>query len=285
VPDTSFRPMPIPTPLASITSNLTTARAPCVYLNPGASDSALQRTRLGGSPFMPRDARWPRSDRGPLSFVGQLDFGELFEVHRGQAELPDAGILSFYYDVEEQPWGYDPGHAAGFALLYEPERARAIEVEPPDGAIPFDVEPLSATFGWSLPTLEDLSTRSWVFESPAQRKYYADYQAEHSTSQGGGIPGLRQQVGGHAEWLKPDGRLTAELASSGVHAGGEPRTWRAADTRRAEADAESWRLLWQLKPEDERFTWVDLGTLYVLIRAQDLSARRFERAWVVFQST
>jgi hypothetical protein len=166
--------------------------------------------------------------------------------------------------------------------VYAPDAAQAVDVEPPEGAIPFDEEPLAATPALSLPWLGDRALASW--SPPPSERAYRDFVERFALSQGGGIPALRQQVGGHAQWLQRDGRITAELASSGVHAGGDPRTWRSADLRRAEAEAESWRLLWQLKPEDDRFTWVDLGTLYVLIRDEDLRARRFERAWVVFQS-
>jgi uncharacterized protein YwqG len=42
--------------------------------------------------------------------------------------------------------------------------------------------------------------------------------------------------------------------------------------------------LWQLEPHDDRFTWVEMGTIFVLLRKNDLAARRFDRAWVVFQA-
>lgn len=258
---------------------------PCVILHPADDADEDVRTRLGGSPLLAPGAAWPRSDRGPLSFVGQIDFRELHAAHRGELPLPADGILTFFYDVEEQPWGYDPAHGAGFALLYAPEAALAIEVEVPDGAIPFDPEPLTAVRALSLPWPGDRTLASWGSDRTSWERAYADLAERFVLTQGGGIPALRQQVGGHAQWLQIDGRVTAELASSGVHAGGDPRTWRSADLRRAESEAEGWTLLWQLKPEDDRFTWVDLGTLYVLIRDEDLRARRFERAWVVFQST
>jgi uncharacterized protein YwqG len=273
----------LPSELLPLRERIEASIAPCIVLHPADCSQDL-RTRVGGSPLLPPGAEWPRSDRGPLSFVGQLDFRELGAAHGRDLGLPDDGVLSFFYDVEEQPWGYDPSHGSGFALLYAPDTARAVDVEPPDGAIPFDLEPLAATPSMSLPSAGDRALASWGARGPWERAYRS-FADRFALERGGGlVPGLRQQVGGHAQWLQRDGRLTAELASSGVHAGGDPRTWRSADLRRAEAEAESWRLLWQLKPEDDRFTWVDLGMLYVLVREDDLRARRFDRAWVVFQS-
>ena len=281
----------LPAELESLRERIEASVAPCVLLHPEPDPHGHVRTRLGGAPLLDPTAEWPRSDRGPLSFVGQLDFRELRAAHRGELPLPDDGILTFFYDVEEQPWGYDPAQASGFALLYAPDPARAIEVEIPDGAIPFDAEPLAATPAISIPWPGDHAIASWdredraLGERPPWERAYARFAEHFVLTQGGGIPALRQQVGGHPQWLQSDGRMTAELASSGVHAGGDPRAWRSADLRRAEAEIERWTVLWQLKPEDDRFTWVDLGTLYVLIRDEDLRSRRFDRAWVVFQST
>ncbi|AKF05036.1 YwqG family protein [Sandaracinus amylolyticus] len=280
----------LPAEIEAVRERIEASIAPCLFLSP-AEDGELTRTRLGGAPLLPPGVAWPRSDRGPLSFVGQLDFRELQHaaqkcaaVRELDVALPTDGVLSLFYDVEEQPWGYDPAHASGFALVYAPDPARAVDVEPPEGAIPFDEEPLVAGAGLTLPWPDDRAYASLEITGEAAERTYRDYVERFSLAQGRGIPALRQQVGGHAQWLQRDGRITAELASSGVHAGGDPRTWRSADLRRAESEAQSWRLLWQLKPEDDRFTWVDLGTLYVLIRDEDLRAQRFERAWVVFQS-
>lgn len=276
----------LPPELEAIRAHIERGIAPCIVLSPAADPDADARTRLGGSPLLLPEHDWPRGDRGPLSFVGQIDFRELRAAKGPEIGLPDDGILAFFYDVEEQPWGYDPAHASGFALRYAPSSERAVDVEIPEGAIPFDPEPLTISPALSVPWPGDRSLAAWTSDDRARwEPAYARFAERFTLAQGTGIFGLRQQVGGHAQWLQIDGRITAELASSGVHAGGDPRTWRSADLRRAESEAERWRLLWQLKPDDERFTWVDLGTLYVLIRDEDLRARHFDRAWVVFQSS
>jgi uncharacterized protein YwqG len=276
----------LPIDLEPLRDDIQRAIAPAIVLSPAGGGRDDRRTRLGGTPLLAPGVEWPRSDRGPLSFLGQLDFRELAVAHGPEIGLPSEGVLALFYDVEEQPWGYDPTHRTGFAVLYAPDAARAVHVELPDGAIPFDPEPLVPAPALSLPWLGDRTLASWEGGGRGDwKRAYAQFVERFTLAQGEGIPALRQQVGGHAQWLQGDGRLTAELASSGVHAGGHWHAWRSADLRRAEAEAASWRLLWQLRPEDDRFTWVDRGTLYVLIREQDLRARRFEHAWVVFQSS
>lgn len=74
-------------------------------------------SRIGGLPVLPRFGAWPRQARGRLAFIAQINLGE---IPRGVAEdgLPDSGLLLFFYDAEQQTWGYDPADQGSFAVLY-----------------------------------------------------------------------------------------------------------------------------------------------------------------------
>jgi hypothetical protein len=275
----------LPEVLEPLRDRIEASLAPAIVLGPAEGD-AMPRTRFGGAPLLAPGIEWPRSDRGPLSFLAQIDFRELRGFGGDGLVLPKDGVLTFFYDVEEQPWGYDPSHASGWALSYARDSATAVDVESPHGAIPFDPEPLVPTTSPTLPWPGDLALRSFG-SSPERAPWAREYKAFVESFSLATAPPLaigpgRQQIGGHAQWLDGDGRVTAELASSGIHA---PRgRARANERERAEAGALDWVLLWQLEPHDDRFTWVELGTLFVLVRKTDLAALRFDRAWVVFQA-
>ena len=276
----------LPASLDALRDPIEASLAPAIVLSPAEHD-AIARTRFGGAPLLAPGVIWPRSDRGPLSFIGQIDFRELRGFGGDGLVLPNDGILAFFYDVEDQPWGYDPSHASGWALAYAPDSASAVDVEAPHGAIPFNEEPLTPTSTLSLPWPGDLALESFA-EHPEQAPWARAYRDFAESFTASSAPPLalgphRQQVGGHPQWLDGDGRVTAELASSGIHAK-DRGTLRSSDRRRGESGARDWRLLWQLEPIDDRFTWVGLGTLYVLIREEDLGLRRFDRAWVIFQA-
>lgn len=277
----------LPAVLEPLRDRIEATLAPSIVLGPAERD-ANNRTRFGGAPLLAPGIEWPRSDRGPLSFVSQIDFRELRGFGGDGLVLPTDGVLTFFYDVEEQPWGYDPSHSSGWALSYAPDSERAIDVEAPHGAIPFDADPLTPSTVPTLPWPGDLALRTFG-ESPERAPWAREYKAFVESFTIASAPELglgpgRHQIGGHPQWLDGDGRLTAALASSGVHAGSDRGRWSANDLHRAEAAASDWQLLWQLEPHDDRFTWVEMGTLFVLIRKQDLAARRFDRAWVVFQA-
>lgn len=277
----------LPPTLEPLRERIEATLAPAIVLGP-AEREAVHRTRFGGAPLLAPGVEWPRSDRGPLSFLGQIDFRELRGFGGDGLVLPPDGILTFFYDVEEQPWGYDPSHASGWALSYAPDSARAIDVEAPEGAIPFDAEPLAPSTAQTLPWPGDLSLRSFG-QTPERAPWAREYKAFVESFTVANAPVLavgpgRQQIGGHPQWLDGDGRITAELASSGIHVGSDRGRLSSHELMRAEEGAREWQLLWQLEPHDDRFTWVEMGTIFVLIRRRDLAARRFDRAWVVFQA-
>ncbi len=272
----------LPPQLEAFRTHIEETAAPCIALRP-ADRLETGGSRLGGAPRLVRSTPWPRSDRGPLSFVGQLDFRDLSAAGGGALGLPTSGVLSLFYDVEDPPTGHDPAHASGFSVIYVENPEDAVEVDPPDGTIPFDEEVLIPVASTSIPWSGDSAVSAWL--GGAHRAIYREFHEQLVFSQIRGIPALCTQVFGHPQWLTVDGRVTAELAANGVLAGLERRSWLPLESKRALVERSNWHLLWQLKPNDDRFTWVDIGTLFVLIRDEDLRARRFERSWVVFQTS
>ncbi len=277
----------LPPILEPIRARIEPAIAPSVGLAPAPAGSARPSSHFGGEPRLPLGTPWPRSDRGPLSFLGELDLRELASVGGVTLGLPRVGLLALFYDVEEQPWGNDPSHASSFAVVYTADEEDAFVTEAPEGVIPFNEEPLVAWRARSLPGTHDLAARALLAGcGDEELRAYADrVEALAITDAPSNIlPVLRQQVGGHPQWRTHDGRVTAELASS-RRAARDIGALGAADRARVESAASSWRLLWQLEPQDDRFTWASTGALYVLLRESDLATRRFDRAWVTFQAS
>jgi hypothetical protein len=75
-------------------------------LDVGGDGAALGRTRLGGRPDLQRGAPWPTCGGRPLSFLAQVDLGEL------NAAVPGAtrghGLLSVFADLREAANGVPP---------------------------------------------------------------------------------------------------------------------------------------------------------------------------------
>lgn len=79
-----------------------------------AQDIPVGASKLGGRADLPPGEPWPSRDGRPLSFVVQVDLATVDTA----GVLPADGLLSFFYDAVEQPWGSEDGDASGTAVRW-----------------------------------------------------------------------------------------------------------------------------------------------------------------------
>src|SRR5215218_5327230 len=89
-------------------------------------------TKIGGRPDLPKETPWPRRSNRvrevamepvlgaiPLAFLTQVDLAEAARaLPADENPLPASGVLSFFYDAYDQPWGYDPEDRHDFRVIY-----------------------------------------------------------------------------------------------------------------------------------------------------------------------
>src|SRR5262245_3485972 len=103
--------------VASLTRHL--ARPAIHVLKCGAPT----RSHFGGIPDLPKDVPWPAWRRGKLAFLARIALTELRLAH-SVPWLPQSGALLFFYDIENEPWGFDPGDRGGAKVLFLPDVGR-----------------------------------------------------------------------------------------------------------------------------------------------------------------
>lgn len=243
------------------------------------SDAAIAgASRLGGFPDLPAGLPWPVSDDGtPLSFIAQLDLGQM-AAHDADGILPRTGLLSFFYEAATQSaWGYAPADHGAWAVMYT---AGGIAVEPrevPD-AVPGEgrfpavgLSPhLELTFApWESFLVERLGmTREEGFA-------YADVLGAGGTTM--------HRLLGHPDPLQGDMQLECQLVTHGLYCG-NLSGYRDERAARLAPGAADWRLLFQVDSQDEAaMMWGDVGRLYYWIRHEDLIAGHWELSWLILQ--
>jgi len=235
-------------------------------------------SRLGGSPDLPPDVAWPADGDGtPLSFIAQLDMRQL-AAHDAEGILPRAGLLSFFYAAASQrAWGFDPADHGAWAVIHTAGGAPAGPREAP-GAVPaegrFAAAGLSADVELTFVPWESFAAENLGMSREEIRAY-----ARALPSGDGPIHRLL----GHPDPVQGDMQLECQLATNGLYCGDASgyRDPRAARLRPGAAD---WRLLLQVDSQDETgMMWGDLGRLYYWIRQEDLTARRWDRTWLILQ--
>jgi uncharacterized protein YwqG len=294
-----------------------------IVATPAPAPVALGTSRFGGEPDLPVGAEWPEWDstaslrkqiehaertirehptaragqeriiarvreklehaRRTLAFMAQLDLADLGGL-RTTLALPADGTLWFFYELEEQPWGFDPGDRDGWRVLYAPKGtplARTPPPRPPRGE-PLGEGAMRFEQAWSLP---DDVTLPGPFGGKELSRWDEDGD---DTPYGELVQRCRgtepqHQVGGHPAQIQGEMPIACQLTSRGHYTGGGD--WNFPDMARHEREARQWRLLFQLDTDEDALgcMWGDGGTLYWWIRDDDLRALRFDRAWFKLQ--
>lgn len=80
-------------------------------------DIPIGSSKFGGLPDLPLHFAFPKYHNGYLTFLAQINLQETKPFDKNNL-LPDTGILFFFYDVVEQPWGIDEEDKESFKILY-----------------------------------------------------------------------------------------------------------------------------------------------------------------------
>ncbi|MDK9646290.1 DUF1963 domain-containing protein [Propionibacterium freudenreichii] len=98
------------------------------------------QSRLGGRPDVPRDFEWPRfQDKDddsadanrPLTFLAQVNLADATRYDT-EGLLPTAGVLSFFYEMETQEWGFDPRDKGSARVFFFEDPATLRPASVPD---------------------------------------------------------------------------------------------------------------------------------------------------------
>ena len=237
-------------------------------------------SKLGGRPDLPAAIDWPEYEGLPQSFLAQLNLAELAGLE-GVDALPRVGVLSFFYDAEQRPWGFNPAESSGWKVVYSPNPAQLQRVEPPAAL------PGSGRFGAAhLHARSEITYAPWEFSEIQALGLTFDQQLACGGVMGDvlgePVPPLHRLLG-HPDPIQGNMQLECQLASHGLNVGNSS----GYDDPRAAAlsqGATAWRLLLQLDTDDDiDMMWGDVGMLYFWIHKDDLAARAWERAWFALQ--
>ena len=252
-------------------------------------------SKFGGRPDVPAGFVWPVFETKtfdgdgvkprPLAFLAQFDCARLAELDP-EGLLPRTGLLSFFYELGSQRWGYDPKDAGCARVFWFDGEPLAPAEFPQDLDENFRLPELAAELsgGTDAPDFQDaclalnypFSANDYRFFDQARRELGYAY------------PDNRSQLLGWPDIIQNNMTLECELVSRGHYLGG---SWEGVPLEERDAlrvpSIQDWRLLFQLDTVasgDFELMFSDCGRIYFYIRREDLLARRFDRAWLVLQS-
>ena len=240
---------------------------------------AVGTSKLGGVPDLMDDVVWPMMGDVPLAFVAQFDLSAVqpFDVDK---LLPNSGLLSFFFDANQQVYGSDPADKAGWKVIYSTVDKAALKRRTFPDTLPKEAQfaPCAVAFSSevTLPQRPNLLDKALDWNDK-ERQGYSDLMAAFPSEED--RKQLHHRLLGHSDDLQDDMHLQAQLVSHGF-----------TDDQSAEAKAlvdgaTDWLLLFQVDSDtNAHMQWGSTGLLYYWITKQDLQARSFDKVWCVLQS-
>jgi uncharacterized protein YwqG len=259
---------------------------PAALLIPGSIGAGIEATasRLGGQPAVPPGFVWPRHRDAPLAFLAQLRLDEVPAAVRLDLGLPATGLMAFFYEAKDQPWGFDPVDRGAAVVLCFAELAELARRPPPaelNRALVFTERALALREELSLPAPGTPVYQDFLGGAAEddQEAYILAFEGQTEPDR---ATALRHQLGGFAAPIQGPMEVECALVSAGVSSDGIDELDEAT-LERLEAEAPRWRLLLQLESDDGLGPWGSLGRLYFWVRDDDLRAGALDRVWAVLQ--
>jgi uncharacterized protein YwqG len=241
------------------------------------NEIALGQSKFGGEPDLPDGYVWQYYKNRPLAFLAQFHLAEVSPYDQSGL-LPKVGLLSFFYDPNQEPWGFDPQDKGGWQVLYLPENSKVQRTGAPqcqDCLFKPIARPCKLEFkteqnlpSWEAPQILELGL------SENERSRY--YELSNS--------GVIHRLLGHPATIQGEAMdVQAQLVSNGIYLD-EKVDYQAPEIRALTAEAGEWLLLFQLDSDPNTdFYWGMSGRLYFWIRKADLQACDFSRVWLIGQ--
>jgi uncharacterized protein YwqG len=247
-----------------------------------ADDTAIAAgaSKFGGAPDLPTQAAWPQWRGVPMAFVAQIRLADVAPADVAHM-LPPTGLLSFFYDAQQQTYGDKPTDAGGWQVLYISNDAKDLHRQPLPAALPADArfQACALSFATELtlppqPSLEDPTLKLTSAETKAYEALLTDFPVKNDQAT------IHNRMLGYTNTLQDDMRLQCQLVTHGVTSISDPRA--AALT----PGANEWLLLLQVDSDEHaNMNWASVGMLYFWIPRDALAAKDFTRVWAVLQST
>jgi uncharacterized protein YwqG len=237
-------------------------------------------SHFGGSPNLPPETPWPARNGVKLGFLARLSLAGVRQAHP-VPWLPEAGALLFFYDMEEQPWGFDPKDRGGCAVLFVPDLAAPIEQQDVGPSVKVSPLPHRSVGFRRIDTLPSWE-RDPVRALAALTEEESDEFFKIADAPFLGMP--KHQVSGYPTPMQGDDmELQCQLVSNGLYCG-DPTGYKDPRVPALEPGASSWQLLFQLDTDDDLgVMWGDCGTIYFWVQEHEARVGNFANSWLILQ--
>ena len=252
----------------------------------------IDKSKIGGKPYLPKDFIWPYYQRLPLSFLAQINLEEVSSLDKDKL-LPDKGILYFFYELETQEWGYNPQSKGCAKVFYFENNSNFDLIDfPEDMEDYYKIPEFKINFksNISLPSYEDffnLVEDKEELEDITENEFYDIYHSAYDELSKKYLLPIEKYIKllAYPDVIQNSMEEECEAVTRGFDMGGVesyPKKYQK-EIRSASKD---WILLFQMdtvETSDYELIFGDSGHIYFWIKKEDLKNKNFENIWLILQ--
>lgn len=291
-----------------------------IRITPERSETPLpaDASKIGGKPSLPRGFAWPTfagreeycfkrddayDDDGepvninrPLAFLAQFNMKDTAPMDK-DGLLPQTGMLSFFYDLETEPWGIEPEDKGSARVFYFPEVSDLSAADFPEGlyeeyklpefvikleshiSCPSDdainLNTLRVFSRKGLSDMNDDELLNWIKSAIDEFESFLD--------ENGLDVCFKSKLLGYSDAIQSSEKEMAkqcETATRGYQFESQISDWELVEIA---DNAPDWILLFQMHGINGQPQFGDDGNIYFWIRKQDLANKDFSKIWLILE--
>ncbi|MBR6916927.1 MAG: DUF1963 domain-containing protein [Clostridia bacterium] len=260
--------------------------------NPLSADAS----RIGGRPALPDGFVWPTYTgkaydddepvERPLAFLAQINLKDTAPLDK-DGLLPESGMLSFFYELETEKWGYEPDDKGSARVFYFPDVSALTVFDFPeelndDYRLP-EYE-LKFELKISVPYEDADEFEECLCEELCEFDYDSD-DLESFLDDNELYSWGNSKLLGNPFIIQDSMEEECETVTRGYGCGepGDSAGISKEEIDDIEEKSADWILLFQMSGIDDKLSFGDDGNIYFWIRKQDLADRDFSKVWLILQ--
>ena len=245
----------------------------------------INKSKIGGKPYLPKDFVWPYYEELPLSFLAQINLEEVNSFDKDKL-LPSTGMLYFFYELETEEWGYELKNKGCSKVLYFEDTSNFELIDfPKDMKGYCQVPEFKVTFkaNISYPSYEDFDIIHNGGKEVADN--FEDFQDAYFDIYNNHMESLDSytKLLGYPDVIQSSMEEQCAAITKGFIGGiDSPKKYREEVIK----DSKNWILLFQMdaiKVYDYELMFEDYGHIYFWIKKEDLKNKNFDNVWLILQ--
>ena len=253
----------------------------------------VDKSKIGGKPYLPKDFIWPYYQGLPLSFLAQINLEGVSSLDKDKL-LPDKGILYFFYELETQEWGYSPQNKGCAKVFYFEDSSNFELIDfPKNMEDDYKIPEFKINFksNISLPSYEDffnLVEDKEKLEDITENEFYDIYHSAYDELSKKYLVPIEKYIKllGYPDVIQNSMEEECAAIARGFNMGGIGYLYLKKYHDEIKKASKDWILLFQMdtiESDDYELMFGDCGHLYFWIKKEDLKNKNFENIWLILQ--